>query len=421
MRSLRTNVSTSALFAIACVSVALPAQSSLEFEEAVVAGGSQDFMEVRHLVLRGSQREIGQRLAEVARERCGATPWPVRDALTARVQREYFRDHWPHHHERMVGAAAAFGAAVDDPNQNFAKIAFHVSDFFGCSVAYYPAATTADGRSVMSRNLDFTAGTMTGRRPTAESPAALSKPFVIESYPDDGYASLFLGSMDLLGSAFDGINEKGLTAALLTDRELIDRYNMEPRRDLAVGLSEIQLVRYLLETCANVEEAKAAILRNKHYYGFVPCHYIIGDRDGNAVVWEASPGRNRDWFVDNPGEPLVTTNFMLHLHEDPMSVDPSQKGLGSIGRYQRMCRAIDAVDGKVDRDTICAINASVQPTRPGPPPSVPYAPSRTLWHALYYPDDASLEIDFYLGEESDGPGRPPRIKRSGYLKFQLKR
>ena len=38
------------------------------------------------------------------------------------------------------------------------------------------------------------------------------------------------------GSAFDGINEKGLTAALLTDRELIDRYNMEPRRDLAVGL-----------------------------------------------------------------------------------------------------------------------------------------------------------------------------------------
>lgn len=404
--------------------LALPhahAQAGLQFEERVVAGGPDAFMEVRHLVLRGSQRDIGRKLAEVARDRCGGMPWRNTDALRTRVQREYFADVWPQHFARMQGAAQAFDTTVDDPAHNFAKIAFHVGDFFGCSVVFYPAATTADGRAVLSRNLDFSTGTMTGRRPTDANPAAMAKPFVVESYPDDGYASLFLGTMDLLGSAFDGINEKGLTAALLTDRELIERFDMQPRRDLDVGLSEIQLVRYLLETCATAEEAKAAILRTKHYYGFVPCHYIIGDRDGNAFVYEASPGRNRDWFLEKPGEPLVTTNFMLHLHDDPMSVDPETQGMGSVGRYQKICRALAAA-GTVDSETIRAVNASVQDVFPGPPPQVPYSPGRTLWHALYYPDDASLEIDFYLGEEPTQGGRGmPEIRRSGYVKFALER
>ena len=55
------------------------------------------------------------------------------------------------------------------------------------------------------------------------------------------------------------------------------------------------------------------------------------------------------------------------------------------------------------------------------PPHVPYAPARTLWHALYYPDDASLEVDFYLGDEPD-PNDSQRVltRRSGYLSFALR-
>ncbi|MEM7199028.1 MAG: C45 family peptidase [Planctomycetota bacterium] len=396
------------------------APSALQFEERTVTGGPDQFMEVKHLTLRGSQRDIGAKLAEIARDQCGGRPWHVSDQDIAAAQRDYFQAVWPQHYARMQGAAATFGAAIDDPKQNFTKIAFHVEDFFGCSVTFYPPSLTADGRGVLSRNLDFSTGTMIGKRPDAEHPAAMSRPYVIESYPDEGHASLFIGTMDLLGSAFDGINEHGLCAALLTDRELLERYPMAPRRDLTVGLSEIQLIRYLLETCATAAEAKSAILRAKHYYGFVPCHYIIADASGAAFVWEQSPDRNRNWFIENPGKPLVTTNFMLHLHDDPMALDPNEKGRGSVRRYQQLCRTIAAVDGPVDAAAIRAASAEVEAAFPAPPPHVPYAPERTLWHALYYPDDRSLEIDFYLGETPTGGGRGrPEIQRSEVFRFRL--
>ncbi len=41
--------------------------AALEFAEKVIAGGPKDFMEVRHLTLRGSNFEIGRKLAEIAK------------------------------------------------------------------------------------------------------------------------------------------------------------------------------------------------------------------------------------------------------------------------------------------------------------------------------------------------------------------
>ena len=50
------------------------------------------------------------------------------------------------------------------------------------------------------------------------------------------------------------------------------------------------------------------------------------------------------------------------------------------------------------------------------------APGRTLWHAIYVPEESSLLVSFYLGEE---PGNTPdglaRIRRSDYLSFRLER
>ena len=48
----------------------------LSFRETLVAGTAQDFMQVRHLVLRGSNRAIGAKLAELARTRHGVLPRP---------------------------------------------------------------------------------------------------------------------------------------------------------------------------------------------------------------------------------------------------------------------------------------------------------------------------------------------------------
>jgi hypothetical protein len=47
-------------------------------------------------------------------------------------------------------------------------------------------------------------------------------------------------------------------------------------------------------------------------------------------------------------------------------------------------------------------------------------PGRTLWHALYYPEEGRAEIDFYLGEGAErGVSGVGSIRRSGYLTFSL--
>ena len=78
----------------------------------------------------------------------------------------------------------------------------------------------------------------------------------------------------------DGINEAGLTVALLADNETPEP---EPTGTPQVGLSEQQVVRYLLDTCATVDEAKDALLLAKHYYFFTPCHFVVADRSGALV------------------------------------------------------------------------------------------------------------------------------------------
>lgn len=409
-----------AIVLVPCAVAQTAAEDSVVVSNEVVAGGPDDAVTVRHLVVEGTQQEIGAALARIARDELQSRPWPSTDPRVTRVQERYIERVWPAQHARMRGSAAALGGELADRSVNWSVLGYDLTGAFGCTVVFYPPEVTAGGRPVMSRNLDFTSGLANGRRPGPGERAALSRPFVVESYPDEGYASLFTCGMDLLGSAFDGLNEAGLTVALLSDRELMNEHEMVPTGDLAVGLSEIQVPRYLLETCANVEEAKDALLELRQYYAFVPCHYIVGDRTGAAFVYEASHDRNRRFFIERPGEPLVTTNFMLHRHPEPRAM-AARGPKSSAGRYQAVCEALDRAGSGFDLETIRAANRRASFDGPPPPEQVPYAPNRTLWHALYLPVSLSLEIGFYLGERPDADApHGVDIRRSGYLSFTLR-
>jgi hypothetical protein len=53
-----------------------------------------------------------------------------------------------------------------------------------------------------------------------------------------------------------------------------------------------------------------------------------------------------------------------------------------------------------------------------PPPN--RAPTRTLWHALYFPDAQKMQVSFYLRDEADPTDKnKTRIVRTGYLDFSL--
>ena len=74
----------------------------LERTESVIAGGPGDFVEVRHIVLRGSNFDIGRELAEIARKD-GTKIEPKGDPLLNRAKREYIAKNYPILLERMKG------------------------------------------------------------------------------------------------------------------------------------------------------------------------------------------------------------------------------------------------------------------------------------------------------------------------------
>lgn len=426
-RSPEAPIHATAASAVPSVSVA-----PLVFEERVLAGGPADFMEVRHLVLRGSNYEIGRKLAEIARTRHGTTLAPGADPAHTRAQREYFAKHYPALYERMRGAADAYGLRFTEDTLNFSALDYGFGSP-GCTVAYFPPALTADGRGVVSRNFDFTTGVMRGKRPGPGETAVCARPYVIEMHPDQGYASLYVGCFDLLGAAIDGINAEGLTVALLADDEVAGEYKTGPTRGPRAGFNEIQLPRYLLDTCANVEEAKAALRDAALYFSAVPCHYLIADRHGRAFVWENTLAMKSGHIADCDGRrPLITTNFMLYRHPDLENLPAEPHPRGSFNRFRHIRRRVTENANKLSaefvRETGRCVAADVDCG------TAEFAPGRTLWHTLYFPEQRRMEVDFYLGEGPPAAKEPvrssenppsggaasPRIRRSAVLSFTLK-
>ena len=360
--------------------------------------GAESYGTVRHLRASGSQREIGRSLAAAAEQAHGAAarPVPASDPLLERVRRRWFARNHPLLLDRMAGVADHFGLAHDDCSVTLDWLGTYDTPA-GCSVAFYPGQGTKDGHGRLARNFDFPTATFSqlvgAVSPPGERPLA-ADPWVVELHPDTGYASVVVTIMDVNG-AMDGVNEAGLAVALLADNETPDP---EPTGGPAVGLSEQQVIRYLLDTCATVEEAKDALLAAKHYYYFTPCHFVVADRSGASFVWEHSPRRNREVIVDSTGDGrLVCTNHLLHRWADASELPVEDGSLGTAALTYHRWRTLAAATrggGVVDPDTIRSQLEQMRFV-------APVEGARTFWHAQYDVDAASMEVSFYL-RDRDG-------------------
>jgi acyl-CoA:6-aminopenicillanic acid acyl transferase len=391
--------------------------SALQKEERVIAGGPRDSLEVRYLVLRGTNVEIGHALAEIAAERYNTRPIPSRDPLRTRAQRVYLQEHYPILYDRVRGVAEAFGQDVTDDSSFYSMLGF--TDLrAGCSIVHLPPNATADGKAVVSRDYDYSTGSLTfgALPPGMLHPTA--RPYLIEMHPERGYASLAMVAYDLLSGALDGINSEGLTVTMAMDDELFTSYKLEPTFSGQPGLGSLQTLRMLLDTCANVEEAKQALLETKQYYEYVPVHYLIADRFGKSFVWEYSEAHNREYIIENPGKPLVLTNFSLNKHMDgehPPSVETSK---ATCRRYAFLAERLAVAPGMMTEDFLRSTHARVDAA--APPAAEKRPPVRTFWHALYYPEERRVKFSFYLHDEPL-PGEPDKVKivRTDYLEFRL--
>jgi hypothetical protein len=394
---------------------AAPGIAGVIEKDEVIAGGPKDSLEVRHLVLRGTNEQIGRALAEIARERYGAKLDKARDPIQVRAQRKFLERNDPILLERMRGVAAAYGKDLEDDAWDFSALGF--TDLkAGCSVAHLPPQFTKNGKSVVSRDYDYSTGNLFFGflEPGQLHPTA--RPYLVELHPDRGYASLAMVAYDFLSGALDGINSEGLTVTMAMDDEVRTGSTMEPTRDPAVGLGELQTVRLLLDTCATVEEAKETLQATKQYYQYVPVHYLIADRTGKAFIWEYSEARNKESMLESPGEPLVMTNFNLGKRLENGKPPSADAVTAVCPRYAFLKEKL--ATGTFDDKEIRDIHQQVDGQRAQAPDAT--RPSiRTFWHAFYYPEDRRVRLSYYLGEEPI-PGSPlVKQIRSDYLEFKL--
>ena len=390
--------------------------NSVVQEDRIVAGGPNDSMEVRHLVLRGSNEQIGRALAELAKERYGTRLDTMTDPVLTRAYRKFLERNYPILLNRMRGVAAAYGKSIEDDGWDFTALGF--TDLkAGCSVVHMPRSSTANGKSVVSRDYDFTTGDLSygWLQPGMLHPTA--RPYLVEMHPDQGYASIAMVAYDLLSGVLDGMNSEGLTVTLALDDELFSDDKIEPTKVLQVGLNEIQMLRMLLDTCATVEEAKQALLATKQYYRYVPIHYLIADRNGNAFVWEYSEFHNKEYVMESPGQPLVMTNFTLHKHLEDGKMPSAEKARATCKRYAYLSEKLAA--GKVDDKALRSVHQSVD-AQMSQAADTSRPPVRTLWHAFYYPEDRRVRLSYFLKDEPH-PTEPRLVRpvRTDYLEFRL--
>jgi hypothetical protein len=311
----------------------------------------------------------------------------------------------------MRGVADAFGLDLENLAFNFSALYYGFA-LTGCSAAFYPPSSTAEGQGVLSRNFDFSTGTLMGKELGPKERPVCAQPYLVELHPDQGYASLALCCFDLLGGVVDGINSEGLCIALLADAELAEKYGSDPFFGLQPGFSELQILRFVLDTCANVEEAKDALLEAKLYYAIASNHYIVADRQGRAFIWENARTMHYGHIIEGGTEPLLTTNFSLHLHPDRDNL-PAE-----FDRYCKMQERVAGHTGKYDNDFIKETSIAVSFRGKMMPEG--YAEPRTIWHSIYFPEEGRVDVDFYLGEVDDPAAlEEPKIQRSGYKTFKL--
>ncbi len=392
----------------------------------IAGGGPDDYLEARHVILRGTNREIGRAIGEIARTEFDSQPLRAIDPIRARAARRYFREHYPIHEQRLLGAADAYGIAEGDEAANFVGLPYLLPPLPGCSVAYIPPTKTANGGGLMTRNLDFplefgAAPSNDDRLAGSSDPRgfkAASRPYLFEVYPDEGHPSLYFATLDLF-SCYDGINSEGLTVATLADDESAARYPAPPITTPGVGLHPLQIPRFLLDNCATVRDAQEALFMTKHYAFLLPAHYMIADRHGNSFVWEWSHLQHSEHVVDGGGETQVVTNHPLH-QPAPATVSVDSDPGWTRTRLARLTDAVTSAGDNLTPRHLKDIHAGVRFTRAfarqitGNPEAD--TAGRTIWHCIYDIDARRIDVSFFLGDNPDGTDR-----RSPYESFELAR
>ncbi len=393
--------------------------------ELLLKKSPSEYMNVRHIVLEGSNRDIGKALGDIAREDYGVTGFlPFASDLYAGAQRDYLQRNYPILSKRIEGVADSYRVA-GEPEQDLSSL-YYMLGRTGCSAVHFPASCSTDGHGRVSRSMDFYTVSFLEFAGLAEEdggPAMFSDNYVLELYPDEGYPSLVLGSLELLNGVMDGINSQGLTVSYLADPTLEEAALKDLTRP--AGLSANQSLRLLLDTCATVEEAKLALLANKLFMPIEGCHFLVCDADGRSMIAELSEKDFTMHFTDGGGRPQIMTNHSVFEYPgvDSFPDVPPQARYNTFARYRVLDGYLSGHPGAFSEEeaehAMELVYANTEDSSEGAAHDFPV---RTIWLCVTDTHDLTMRVKFYRQDgEIDPATAIPSLEFTDHYEFKLER
>ncbi len=397
--------------------------SGCQFTETVVlTRGEGEFVTVRHIVIGGSNQAIGKKLAEIARERYSVRLARNPDPIYGMARLSYMARNYPILFERMKGVAAAYGVDVADVSVDFSSLPYNFGPPTSCSMICFPGSVTDTGHGLIVRSMDYSNGTlseMLGQKPHAGEKDIFSEPYVMEVYPDKGYASLYMSCADLLSGAWDGINSEGLCVFGLVDLGR-PKNTVVTSGTRVIGLHPPQVMRLLLDTCANVEEAKIALLANRIYDVAQGIHFLVADRHGNSFIFEVDHLDQQAYITDNGGKPQVMTNSPVWALPSPgKSPKEFADEYDSLYRYQVLENLVKGHEGKYTFSFMVKANEKVFPRKAAHSLGGPAMTLRPVWQVVYDQTRVAMKIRFWLKDGSTDAEGHAELLMSDWLDFSL--
>lgn len=395
--------------------------------EIIIPKNPGEYQEVRHIVLRGTNEEIGKAIGDIAQKWLGIKLGLYAGPVYARARQVYMKNNYPVLLERMKGVARSYGISAED-NTYVTSALFYDLVPIACSAVYLPPDYTTTGKALYGHNVDFYISTlreMLGLGFVEGEQRLYSRNYVMELYPDKGYASIVAGSLDLLNGMQSGINSEGLLVAILADNYGPVSVDTSSSGDSGGGLNELQLCRLILDTCATLDETKIAILNNKLLTGFEPGHIQVCDRFGNSFIFEVSKEDFNYHFTDNKGLPQIMTNHAVSRFPDVNKFPgyPPTATYNSFYRYRKLYDYLQSHEGKFsEKDVKDAMSLVYGHTHDKDEGAAHPIPLRTRWTMVYDMNERSFEILFYLKDgDTDPKTGDPMLIFSETFKFKLKK
>jgi hypothetical protein len=350
-------------------SIALSMNQTLVKNEIIIPMKNETEMEWRHIILKGNNTQIGMALGEIAQEDYGLTSLSkYADAVYGKARQEYMAKNFPTMLARMKGVAAAYGMSPENGSFDTTVLPYDIGSI-ACSMIYFPPMLTVSGHALSVRSMDFSRaplGVYFNKTNNISGNLSLSRLFLLEIYPNKGYATMVIGGHDL-NSMFDGLNSEGLAINFLEDPSIEPVFNTTVSGGRNSGMFALQMGRLVLETCRTVEEAKIAFLNNKQYLAMAGFHCMVSDTTGRSTIVEFNKDDGNIYFTDgNISQPSIMTNHPIFKYTTVAPKDlprdniiPYNHQHDTFNRYRTLYNFTSSHQGKFSEDDLANVLSTV--------------------------------------------------------------